>query len=274
MWDESFTSLHVPPSKCPPVQVSTASVPGMSFLVWLGVAGTGIVTGGVSGYLASVYSAGPVARRQASAQQRIAAELAITDVVTGYLGRIRAFELDPQFIFPEDYAAIGGRERLAEEVLERLPALKGDTALRVRQCIGELVGSKTMEVVRLRLGVPAEARLAEARQAGQYEVIERQIRLGYHRGVGCSQPLYRFCEEEHFPQVRSDYGVLGLLWLVVGHPHSRVRPDVQAEAIALLGVILDLVQPRRIAAARQEKIEASVNAALSRSRRIRRLRAP
>ena len=158
--------------------------------------------------------------------------------------------------------------------MERLPALKTDTALRVKACIAELVGSKTMEVVRLRLGVPAEARLAEVRQASQYEVIERQIRLGYHRGVGCSQPLYRFCEDEHFPQVRSDYGVLGLLWLVLGHPHSHMRADVQTEAVALLEAILDLAQPRRVKAARQEEIQASVDTALSRSRLVRRLRAP
>lgn len=246
----------------------------MSILVWLGAAGTGILTGGASGYLASVYSAGPVARRQASTQRRIAAEQTITNVVTDYLGRIRAFELNPQFIYPEGYAAIGGRERLAEDVLAQLPALKGDTSRGIRAHVAELVGSKTMDVARLRLGVPADARLDETKQAGQYEVIERQIRLGYHRGVGCKQELFQFCEVEHLPEVRNDYGVLGLLWLVLGHPFSRLRPEVQAEAIVLLEAILDQVQPGRVKAAKQDEIEAGVHAALDSSRLVRKLRGP
>jgi hypothetical protein len=244
----------------------------MSILVWLGAAGTGILTGGASGYLASVYSAGPVARRQASAQRRIAAEQAVTNIVTNYLGRIRAFELNPQFIYPEDYAAIGGRERLAEDVLAQLPALKGDTRWRIKAHVAELVGSKTMEVVRRRLGVPAEVRLDETTQSGQYEVIEREIRLGYHRGVGCKQELYRFCDVEHFPQVRNGYGVLGLLWLVQGHPFSQMRPEVQTEAIGLLEAILDQVQPGRVKAAKEDEVQASAHAALDSSRLVRRLR--
>ncbi|MGH3223511.1 MAG: hypothetical protein ACRDPY_33300 [Streptosporangiaceae bacterium] len=245
----------------------------MSILVWLVAAGTGILTGGASGYLASVYSAGPVARRQASANRRIAAEQTITNVVTDYLGRIRAFELNPQFIYPKDYAAISGRERLAEDVLAQLPALKRDTSRGIRGHMAELVGSKTMDVIRLRLGVPADARPDETKQAGQYEVIERLIRLGYHRGVGCKQELYPFCEVEHLPEVRNDYGVLGLLWLVQGHPLSHMRPKVQEEAIALLQAILDQVQPDRIKAAKQDEIEASVHATLNSSRLVRRLRA-
>lgn len=244
----------------------------MSILVWLGAAGTGVLTGGASGYLASVYSAGPVARRQAAAQRRIEAEQVITNTVTAYLGRIRAFELNPQFIYPQDYAAIGGRERLAEDVLAQLPALKADAKWEIKAHIAELVGGKTMDAVRPRLGVPADARLDEARQAAQHEVIERQIRLGYHRKVGCKQELYQFCEVEHLPEVRNEYGVLGLLWLVKSNPFSHRLPEVQAEAISLLEAILDQAQPGRIKAAKRDEIQASVHAALSSSRLARRLR--
>jgi hypothetical protein len=244
----------------------------MSILVWLGAAGTGVLTGGASGYLASVYSAGPVARRQASAQRQIAAEQTITDIVTDYLGRIRAFELNPQFVYPEDYAAIGGRERLAEDVLAQLPALKGDASWGEQGARGGTSWRQGNGCRPTRLGVPADARLDETTQAAQYEVVERQIRLGYHRGVGCKQELFQFCEVEHFPEVRNDYGVLGLLWLVQGHPFSYMRPKVQAEAIGLLEAILDQVQPGRIKAAKRDEIRASVDAVLGSSRLVRRLR--
>src|SRR5258708_4265130 len=39
------------------------------------------------------------------------------------------------------------------------------------------------------------------------------------------------CETEHYREVRAGYGVLGLLWLVLGYPHYMLRTAVQAEAI-------------------------------------------
>ena len=204
-----------------------------------------------------------VARRQAAAHSRIAAEQAITSVVTEYLGRIRAFELDTHYIYPESYAAVGGRERLAEDVLTQLPALGSARSAQISALLTELVGSKTMDAARLRLGVPADARLTDTVQTGQYEVIERQIRLGYHRGVGCKQELYRFCPDEHFPEVQAEYGVLGLLRLVLGHPHSTYRPEVQRVAIAKLQAILDQAKPQRVTA-RREEVRANVRAALGR----------
>jgi hypothetical protein len=223
-----------------------------------------VVAGGAAGWLSSVFSAGPVARRQEFARQRVNAEQAIARVVTEYLGRIRAFELNPQFIYPEDYASLCGREHLAEDVLALLPSLKADTAWEVRRLLAELVGNVTMEAGTARVGVPDDARMAPELQAGQYEVTDRKVRLGYHRGVGCKQELYRFCEQEHYPQVRDDYGWLGLLWLVQGHPHSSYRPEAQAEAIMRLRAILDWVQPKRLRDAERFRIQESVHTALGR----------
>lgn len=151
----------------------------MSAIVWVASAGISIVTGGAAGYLSSVYSADPVAKRQAVAQRRIAAERLIADIVTDYIGRIRAFEQDPQYVYPEDYAAIAGRERFAEDVLAQLSALRSQQARFIETRVGWLVGSKTMDAVEPRLGVPTDARIDAARQAAQHEVIEREIRLGY-----------------------------------------------------------------------------------------------
>ena len=79
---------------------------------------------------------------------------------------------------------------------------------------------------RARFADGAEAnRPAAEVQAGQHEVVDRRTRLDYHDRTGCKQDVWRLCDQEHYPQVKHEYGALGLLRLTTSSPHTRIHDE-------------------------------------------------
>ncbi len=62
---------------------------------------------------------------------------------------------------------------------------------------------------------------------------------GYHDGVGCKSETRHLCERDHYPQVKAEYGVLGLLWLTATNPHYQHFQECYEEASRLLTTICD-----------------------------------
>ncbi len=91
---------------------------------------------------------------------------------------------------------------------------------------------------RARFADGAEAnRPAAEVQAGQHEVVDRRTRLDYHDRTGCKQDVWRLCDQEHYPQVKHEYGALGLLRLTTSSPHTRIHDEVLPETARLLECI-------------------------------------
>ena len=100
-----------------------------------------------------------------------------------------------------------------------------------------LVGSETMslvtsgEVAQLASLPPEEDVYDEDDSHAQ---IERHMIMDYHDGVGCKSETRHLCERDHYPQVRAEYGVLGLLWLTTTGPHYQDFQECYEEATRLL----------------------------------------
>lgn len=108
--------------------------------------------------------------------------------------------------------------------------------------LNALVGTETVDVAAKRLGVPLADRPDADWDKNRREQIDRQIRMGYHGGTGCQQNVQRLCDQEHYPQVRQEYGVLGLLRLTSSMPHFEVRSQALAETQNQLAGILHEVK--------------------------------
>jgi hypothetical protein len=103
--------------------------------------------------------------------------------------------------------------------------------------LSELVGTETMglltsgETKPLSELEPYEKLFG---QVGRYEKVERHMIMGYHDGVGCKSETRHLCERDHYPQVKAEYGVLGLLWLTTTNPHYQHFEGCYEEATRLL----------------------------------------
>jgi hypothetical protein len=201
----------------------------------------GIITGGVAGYLSSVYAAGPVARRQENARRRMQAQQQLTDTVSAYLGRLsigRPGQRGPQSIYADSYADLVGREELALTVTRLLPDLPRRSQERIRTTLQALVGNQALSLAGQRATVPYDALPDAETEAKRREVTERHLRMDYHDGIGCKIETQHLCERDHYPPARIDHGEIGVLWLTCSHPHGQYHGQAYETATRLLRQIL------------------------------------
>lgn len=175
-----------------------------------------------SGSVGGVLAAGPIARRSEKAKRRYEAELGLVTVLETYRDVLRhdhdrLYELNH---YPEGYASLAGQEKLAEEVLQRLPNLPHRKRKAVRTMLQRLVGAITMRFAESRLRVPEEHRSLES----------EQNRLALAIG--------RMRQDSSYA---TEHGVLGQLLASQNQPPThRQQYD---EAIAILERMIILVKP-------------------------------
>ena len=208
-----------------------------------------VVAGGAAGWLSSVFAAGPVVRRQDTARRRLDARRQLAETVGDYLNQLRSGRPQArgaqQGVFADGYADAQGRERLASDVWKLLPDLNRRRQRRVHHALTKLVGTETMGLL-----ASGETRLLPEREelepyeklfgeVDRYELVEQRMLMGYHDGVGCKSETRHLCERGHYPQVKAEYGVLGLLWLTTKNPHYQHFQECYEQASRLLTAICD-----------------------------------
>ena len=95
--------------------------------------------------------------------------------------------------------------------------------------MGLLTGGETRPLPELE---PYEKLFGEV---DRYEKIERHMLVSYHDGVGCKSETRHLCERDHYPQVKAEYGVLGLLWLTTKNSHYQHFQECYEGVLGLFG---------------------------------------
>lgn len=173
------------------------------------------------------------------------AQRAIADAARGYLRELKRGRPDRpgpgRGTFSPDYAALRGQAELAEKILERTPDLRPRARKKILQALHDLVGEKTIAAADV--GIEPAGPIAAIGEGpvidvDPFEDVQRHILMNYHDGVGCNQRNRVQCERDHYPQVRQEYGELGLLWLTVQGPHYHHFEQQYLAAVACLERLL------------------------------------
>lgn len=197
-------------------------------------AGISVLISGIVGWLSSVYAAGPVARRQRRAGASWDAQRAIEALARDYIRALIRGRPDRQGpgrgSFAAGYASLRGQAEFAEAVLPHMRDLAPRSRRSTRRTMVALVGEKALATeyagveppgFRATNGNDSVSTEELYDEADHYDQVEREILRGYHDGTGCKRENQVQCERDHYPQVRDEYGELGLLWLMSQNDHFQ-----------------------------------------------------